>query len=103
MIVKDSTGQEYQVVKGTYYHPATPQSLIDVLEAARNKRMRLAIQFDPDEALFVHRGYIGRSTGIYQIPLLVYNARSLGGPALSDQYIVEVRESKGGRLLWRKQ
>jgi hypothetical protein len=91
----------YQVVEGTSYHTSVEPSLIRVLEAARVGRVRLAVTFSWSED-GPSRGYVGRSTGSVKVPLLVYNRRSLGGEVLSAEDVVEVRESRGGKLLYRK-
>lgn len=46
-------------------------------------------------------GYIGRSTGRQQVPLLVYNRRSFGGPAILTHCVVKIRAARGGAVLWQ--
>lgn len=49
-----------------------------------------------------NRGYIGRSTGgVNSVPLMIYNARSIGGPSLLEHCIVRIRKSCGGKVLWQ--
>lgn len=90
----------YQVVEGTSYHRSVEPALIRVLEIARRARVRLAVTFSWSED-GPSRGYVGRSTGSVKVPLLVHNARSMGGGVLSAEDVVEVRESRGGKLLYQ--
>jgi len=91
----------YKVVGGTSYLPGTPDEVVEVLEAARASRTRLAFVHSWSDGQAV-RGYVGRSTGSIKVPLLVNNARSMGGDCLSEDTVVEIRESAGGRVLYKK-
>lgn len=46
-------------------------------------------------------GYIGRSTGPSPIYLIVPNVRSLGGPGLFMDSILEVRSTTTGQVFWK--
>ena len=89
----------YRVVNGTSYREGTPDEVVRVLEKAREQRVRLAIAFRAESVPAF--GRVGRSTGSTKVPLLVHNARSLGGEALWTDGIVEIRESESKRLLYR--
>lgn len=82
------TNQAYKEVNGTSYHVETSQEVINVLERCRNSRTRIVVGYGKDGIswgeTFDIRGYVGRSTGVTKIPLLVYNSRSLGGGHLLD-------------------
>jgi hypothetical protein len=95
-----SNANSYKVVDGTAYLPGTPDEVVRVLEAARASRTRLAFVHSWSDGAAV-RGYVGRSTGFFKVPLVVHNARSLGGDCLSEDTIVEIRESAGGRVLYK--
>ena len=98
---------EYNVVNGTSYHVATPAAVVQVLEQARQNRTRIHVSFgDATTGLdwleeWDITGYVGRSMGPVKVPLLVANRRSLGGGAILDHCIVRIRESAGGRILYR--
>lgn len=91
---------KHKVVNGTTYHPDTPDELIAILERARESRVRLAIAYRAESA--PDYGRIGRSMGPVRIPLLLHNARSHGGFGLCTNIIVEVRESNGGKVLYKE-
>jgi hypothetical protein len=98
--------KHYQVVNGTSYDARTPQAVIDILERSRETKLRLAILYGNTETKEVwhdatpNRGHIGRSTGEVKIPLLVRTRRSMGGEAVLDYCIIQIRESKGGKVLY---
>src|SRR5208282_5666825 len=102
------TNKTYQVVNGTAYDHRTPADLIRILERVREDRTRIHLYYgDTDtgrmweEGTQKERGTIGRSTGIYKIPLLVRTSRSMGGEAILDYCILQLSESRGGKVLWR--
>ena len=103
-----NTTQKYKVVNDTSYHQETPDDLIKVLERARENRTRIVVDYGDvktgESWGEVHdiAGYVGRSTGTHKIPLLVHNARSLGGGALLDHCILTVKTSKGKRELYKR-
>ena len=96
----------FKIINGTSYHIDTPSDLCDILEECRVKKVRIKVNYgDPttgQDWLEEHdiRGYVGRSTGQIQMPLLVYNKRARGGGALLDDQILKVRETNGGYVLW---
>jgi hypothetical protein len=98
---------EYKVVNGTSYHVQTSATVVQVLERARQNRTRIHVSFgDAASGLdwleeWDITGYVGRSMGPIKVPLLIANRRSLGGGAILDHCIVRIRESAGGRILYR--
>lgn len=96
----------YKVVNGTSYDDRTPDSLVELLEQCRGNGLRLLVIYGDTQTGEAHgtqiqeRGRIGRSTGTNKVPLLVKTSRSLGGEVLYSQFILQVRESKGGAVLW---
>ena len=98
---------EYQVVNGTSYHVETPAAVVQVFEQARQNRTRIHVSFgdtgtgrDWLEEWDI-TGYVGRSMGPVKVPLLVANRRSTGGGAILDQFIVRIRLSAGGGILYQ--
>jgi len=109
-----------KIVNGTDYGANTPDEVIRVLEAARLGRYRVHISlgYTTEEKAangvgsktvgedwleeFQSTGYIGRSTGTSKIPLMVHNARSMGGGAILLDCIVRIRLASGsGRVLYQ--
>lgn len=46
-------------------------------------------------------GYIGKSTGIKPIPLMINNARSMGGTGILDHCIVGIQDVASKRFLYK--
>jgi hypothetical protein len=100
--VKDSYGIEYKIVDGTAYHIDTPDIVVKILEDNRKnhrgKRLRLwygnSKTGEDWEESYATTGYIGRSTGLVKIPLLIHDTRGWGGPGLLDDTIIKIAETK---------
>ena len=81
---------------GTCFCEATPEPVVDRLEDARINKYRIRIFLgnpktgrDWGEENDV-TGYVGRSGGTIQVPLLIANRRSTGGGAILDECIVKI-------------
>jgi hypothetical protein len=46
-------------------------------------------------------GRIGRSTGFFKIPILLYNKRSLGGSAILTNCIVKITNTTSKKVLYQ--
>lgn len=98
---------KYKIVNGTAYHINTPDTIINIMEKARENRTRLRFHWGNVETgedwgdIYDVTGYIGRSTGSIKIPLLVHNSRSMGGGAILDHCIVKITTSKGKQTLYK--
>jgi hypothetical protein len=101
--------EKYNVVNGTAYHNKTSKAIIDVLEWIKQNDIRIKIAYgnvetgEDWEEINDVTGYIGRSTGTYKIPLLIYNKRCIGGSSLLDHCIVKIEYSnkKEGSVLYQ--
>ena len=92
---------------GTTYHNETPPEVINILETARvscaslmGDRLKL---FYGDSKTgrawgIVERCYIGRSAGQIKVPLVISRSDSTGGNAISDNCIVRIESSAGGKV-----
>lgn len=105
-ITSKETKIKYQLFgDGTAYHIETPSLLCSVLQVARQCRQRVRITLGDTKTGKpwgdIEVGYIGRSTGSIKVPLVIFNERSYGGPALLDHCILKVEHAnkrKGGIL-----
>lgn len=95
------------VVNGTSYYNGTNPKVIEALEYARNKGIRISLSYgdkktgrDWMEENWVD-GYVGRSTGVNKIPLLLSNRKSIGGGAILTDAIVRIRYSDGKQILYQ--
>lgn len=104
IVVEDSV---YKLHNGTYYPVDMPDEVVDI--CARNMGhdgMRFVFDFGDVNTgkswneEFNTAGHIGRSTGTVKIPLLVYNRRAYGGPALLG-CIVRVLTARGKNVLYQ--
>jgi hypothetical protein len=88
------------VASGTWFDTRTPERLIATLEQLRVDRRRVVVTYvtgDHDS------GRVGRSTGIVKCPLIVHNARSMGGQAILCDAVEEIRlSSEPHTVLYRK-
>lgn len=101
---------QYKLINGTSYHESTAEAVIIALENVRRTKIRVELSLgythgprageDWNEHYDVV-GYVGRSTGERKVPLLVFNKRSLGGPAILDHCIIRIRKSKGKTVLYQ--
>ena len=90
----------------THFHPDTAPQVRRVVEdqlAARKQGggMRLRFHYgDPTTGQAwgdSETGYVGRSTGQIKIPLVVHNARSMGGGGLLDKNVVKIEGTRKDR------
>jgi hypothetical protein len=98
----------------TTYNALTHPLVIQILERFIQERLTLRFQ---SKRLKIHygdtmtgrawgdveTGYVGRSTGTQKVPLLLPNARSLGGAAILDHCIVKLEHAnqKDGGILYQ--
>lgn len=85
----------------TFYDSRTPAAVVEALEKARLNGWRVRLFYgDPETGRAWTEendviGTIGRSMGPIKIPLLIANARSLGGPGILDSSIVAIITGPG--------
>jgi hypothetical protein len=100
------TAEEYKVVNGTYFDPETTDEVIRVLERVRQNGTRIRLYLGDTETgrswleEWDIEGRIGRSLGPIKIPILLHNARSLGGGGILTACIIRIKETSGGRVLY---
>jgi hypothetical protein len=85
---------------GTHYHQDTTKEVISILDASirrqdRVNRLRLVYGDTKTgkswEEIYDVSGYISRSMGPVQVPILLNNIRSHGGGAILDHCIIAIR------------
>jgi hypothetical protein len=89
----------------THYHAETSNDVRETLEYLMHKDVRVRIWYGENGKSWDEEnnvcGTIGRSTGTKPIPLLINNARSMGGPGLLDHCIVKIVRTLDGRVLYQ--
>lgn len=93
-------------LNGTSFVGGTTKTCAAVLESLRASRKRVKITYgDPDtmqEWDGKDYGTVGRSCGTEKVPIIVHNFRSTGGGAILTRVILEIAESSGGRVIYRR-
>lgn len=93
-------------IKETWFDPATPFEVRRILERYRKSGELLRVFYGDTETgrdwmeENEVRGYVGRSNGIFKVPLMIEPGES-GGPAMLDHCIVRMQDGKTGRELYR--
>ena len=107
LVITDSRGITYKIFGDTAYNIDTPDIIVNILEKARTSRAyRLKFYYGDNKTGTLwgeEIGYVGRSTESIKIPLVIFNSRSLGGPALLDHCIVKIEYAnrKQGGVLYQ--
>ena len=91
-----------KVINGTTFHDETPIAVCNILNDAISSRLskRIRIFFGDKETgkdwneFYDTIGYVGRSSGLIKIPLMIHNTRSTGGGAILDHCIVKITVDK---------
>lgn len=99
--------KQYKRVGKMFFDIRTPDVVCNILEcynsANRNSRIRLFYGDTDTGKCWMEEndtlGYVGRSTGSIQIPLLIHNKNSKGGSAILDHCIVKITDGK--RIVYR--
>lgn len=86
----------------------TPENVTEILDHCRKAGTRVTVSYAGDDGVdwleeFCMTGRVGLSCGPMQVPILLANARSLGGAPILVQRIARIRESRGGRELYRRE
>lgn len=97
---------EYQVKNGTSYSSKASDKIIAAIEQARLNSSRVRVWYGDNvtgaswNEEYGVTGTISRSTGLHKIPLLIANARSIGGGAILTHCIVHMVDTKTKQVLY---
>ena len=97
----------YKEVNGISYSKNTTDEVIKILEIAKKNKARIRLTYgNPETGLdwgeeHDIEGYVGCSMGPMKIPLLVYNARSMGGGGILTDCIVKIEAARGKAVLYQ--
>ncbi len=100
-VISEHSNREYNISSwsGMAYHVDTPKSIVRILDRLyelhrADSGYRVRIWYGDVETGRawgdVETGRIGRSMGIYKIPLIIHNTRSMGGGGILDHCIVRI-------------
>lgn len=100
--------KQKKIINGFEFDSNTPDEVVNILlNAMDGRKTRLKIYYgDIETGRDWHEehdtvGYIGKSTGINKLPLLIHNSRSMGGGAIVTGCIVKIKDQKTGRVLYQ--
>lgn len=105
----DSTVEEIEeeyldrTVLSTHYNPDTPDAVARVLEELRKNHHRVRLHYGNPDTGFAERiveGYVNRSSGALQIPLLGQRGQR-GGIPIEDHRIVLIVDPAHDEVLYR--
>lgn len=110
---KNGNFTNYQLIDGgkdkpIAYHEKTPKEVISVLERCRKNRTRIKVNLGDiltgkswNEENDI-TGYIGLCRGKSALfPILLNNASSTGGGEIMTDNILQIKESKGSRIIYQ--
>jgi hypothetical protein len=110
-IIDDTGGPKYkQTEDETCYNLDTSDEMVAILQKLRASQERIRVHYGYTHGkdagrdwMEEHdvRGRISRSIGARQIPLLIYNARSMGGGGILTDCIVKITATNGGRVIYQ--
>lgn len=99
--------RQYYQINETSFDARTPQNVAEILESARISKERIRIYLGDTKTgrdwkeEFGVIGRVGRSSGIYRVPILLYNRRSNGGGEILTRCIVKIETTRGKRILYQ--
>lgn len=91
------------------FNEDTPKELARLIVNLQSSRERIVLDYGDTETnkswgeSYDIVGRIGFSKGFYDLrwPILVYNARSLGGSSILTHRILSIRKSKGKQVIYQ--
>ena len=104
-LVTAPSGSVYRKVGLIHYDPATPDWVINVIQAHYNDPIRLRFSYgDQDtgrdwEESYNIEGYVRLSSGKYPIPILIHNTRSVAGPSILTHCVVRIQFARGKSII----
>lgn len=104
--IVEHSGKTYQVLRDTYFNAKTPEKVMRTLASLISSKTPCRVFLGDIETGKAWNeeydvcGTIGRSMGPVKIPLMINNARSMGGGALLDHCIVGIL-AKGNVWLYK--
>jgi len=100
--------KKFKVIDGTAFHIETADKVCHVLNNAMKENIRIKLDYgftSTGKSWNEHGicGYVGRSTGVVKVPLLLHNKRSMGGGSIRDHCVVKISyaNKKLGGVLYR--
>jgi hypothetical protein len=100
-----STTDKYQVVNGVQYKKDASDTVVKVLEEARLNGTRISILYGDIKTGKAWKGgvtccgYVGKNS--HKLPVLLATKQSSGGECIMDSSVLEIKEAKGGKVLYQ--
>lgn len=83
-------------------------TVTEILDRCRKEGTRVTVSYAGDDGVdwleeFDTTGTVNVSSGPMQVPIMLPNARSIGGCAILVGRVARIREARGGRELYRRE
>jgi len=99
--------ENYQIINGVYYKKEALGEVIKALEFARQNNIRVSIIYgDPKTGRFWNKGapvcgYVSKRNAKEPVPILLHGKNSSGGVCVMDGSILEIKELKTNKILYK--
>lgn len=96
---------KYQTINGVQYKQEAPGAVIQVLEEARQNATRISIIYGDITSGKAwnngepRTGYVSKNA--INLPILISGRQGLGGQCIMDASILEIKEVRGGKSLYK--
>lgn len=85
----------------TVVYTQVDNCLMTVLSECHRQKRRVRVWYGTGFKDYQTTGYIGRSCGLFKVPMIIFNSRSCSGRVISVSSLVRVDDTRTHKVLWR--